>query len=152
MAIDYNKFDKTIDVKGLKNDIEEVEKNGGSVGDYPEIPDGSYEVKVAKLELDASKKGDPMVVCWFEIIAGELKGQKLFWYQVITQGFQIHKVNTFLRSLDIGLEINFDTYSQYGQLLLDIHEEIDGKLEYLIELTTDKKGYKTYEVLEVYDV
>lgn len=151
MAIDYNKFDKTIDIEGLKDDLQEVEKNGGNTGDYPDIPDGSYEVKITKLELVASKKGDPMVSCWFEILTGDYKGRLLFMNQVVTQGFQIHKVNTFLKSLDSGVEIKFDTYSQYGQMLLDIHEEIDGKLEYLIKLSTDKKGFNNYTVEEVYD-
>lgn len=147
----FKKFDKTVDVEGLKKDVKEAEANGGN-GDYPEVPAGEYEVKVIKLELVASKKGDPMVSCWFEILAGEYKGSKIFMNQVVTQGFQIHSANIFLRSLDSGVEVEFDTYSQYGEMLMDIHEAIDGKLEYVLNYGVNSKGYNTFEITEIFEV
>lgn len=66
MAIDYSKFDKQVDVEGLKKDVKEAQENGGS-GDYKEVPFGDYEVSVDKMELSESKKGDPMVSIWFKI-------------------------------------------------------------------------------------
>ena len=41
-----------------------------------------------------------------------------------------YKVNEFLRSLDTGLEVQFENFQQYGNLLMDIHELINGRLEY----------------------
>lgn len=149
--IDYKKWDKSVDIEGLKNDVKEAEENGGS-GEYKEVPEGSYEVQIEKLDLVASKAGDPMVSIWFKIISGEFKGSRLFWNQVITQGFQIHKVDEFLRSLDSGVDVEFESYSQYGEMLLDIHEAIDGKLEYAIDYSVDSKGFGKFEITEIFEV
>lgn len=149
MAIDYSKFDKAVDLEGLKNDVKDAEENGG---DYKDVPAGAYEVAIDKLELVASKNGDPMVSCWMKILAGEFKGSRIFMNQVITLGFQIHKVDEFLRSLDSGIAIEFESYSQYAQMLLDIHEDINGKLEYGVKYGQDSKGFNTFEITDVYEV
>lgn len=116
-------------------------------GNFREVPHGEYEVSVEKLELKSSKKGDPMVSVWFKVVAGEYKGCHIFMNQVITYGFQIHLMNEFLRSMDTGLEIEFVQYSQYGQLLMDVAEAIDGKLEFAIAYG-EKKGFNTFENIE----
>lgn len=148
--MDYSKFDKACDIEGLKKDTEEVEKNGG--GDYKEVPVGQYEVKVDKMELVESKKGDPMVSIWFKVLAGDYKGSLIFFNQVITQGFQIHTVNKLLRDMTDDPDIKFESYSQYGQMLMDIHEIIDKTLEFVLEYGENKKGYKTYKITEVFEV
>ncbi len=151
MAVDFDKFDKSVDLEGLNKDVEEAEKNGGT-GEYRDVPLGDYEVKIEKMELTESKKGDPMVSIWFKILAGEYKGSMLFLNQVITQGFQIHIVNELLRSMmDDGSAVKFESYSQYGQMLMDIHEMVDGNLEFAIEYG-EKKGFKTFNITDVYEV
>lgn len=145
---DFSKFDKQVDIEGLKHDIQDAAENGG--GDFKEVPLGTYEVKIKKLELKASKKGDPMVSCWMQILAGEYKGSMLFMNQVITRGFQVHIVNDFLRALDSGLAISFESYSQYGSLLMDIAEAIDGKREYALEYG-EKNGFNTFKITEVFE-
>jgi hypothetical protein len=149
MANIWEKFDKTIDVEGLQKDILEAAKNGTN---FREVPHGEYEVKIEKLELVESKAGDPMVTVWFKVLAGDYKGSMIFMNQVITKGFQIHIMNEFLRSLDSGYDVEFKSYSQYGQLLMDIHEAIDGRLEYGLIYGEGKKGFSTYEITDVYDV
>ena len=150
MAIDFSKFDKSVDIEGLKHDVQEAQENGGT-GEYKEVAFGTYEVKVSKMELTESKKGDPMVSIWFKILEGEFKNSNLFFNQVITQGFQIHIVNELLRSMDTGLDIEFESYSQYGQLLLDVHEAIDGNLEFGIKYE-DNKGFAKYTITDVFEV
>lgn len=149
MANIWEKFDKAIDVEGLQKDVQEAAKNGAN---YREVPHGEYEVKIEKLELVESKAGDPMVTVWFKVLAGDYKGSMIFMNQVITKGFQIHIMNEFLRSLDSGYDVEFRSYSQYGQLLMDIHEAIDGELEYLLKYSEGKKGFSTYEITDVYEV
>ena len=149
MANIWEKFDKAIDVEGLQKDIQEAAENGAN---FREVPHGEYEVKIEKLELVESKAGDPMVTVWFKILTGEYKGCMIFMNQVITKGFQIHLMNEFLRSLDSGYDVEFRSYSQYDQLLMDIHEAIDGQLEYGLKYGEGKKGFNTYEITDVYDV
>ena len=153
MTYDYSEFDKKIDTQGLKEDISEIEKGNNKNNNNEEVPVGDYEVKVVKLELVPSKKsGDPMVSAWFEILSGNYNGRYLFMNQVVTSGMGIHVANKFLRSLDSGLDVAFDTYKQYGQLLTNIHKAIDGKLEYVMNFALDKKGYKVYTIKEIFEV
>lgn len=147
----FDKWNKNIDTENLAKDVEEAETNGGS-GTYKEVPVGKYEVKIDKMELKESSKGDPMFFCQFRIVHGEFENSCLFMNQVITQGFQIGIVNDLLRSLEVfeDSEIVFKNYAQYNDLILDIMEELDkAKAEFLIEYK-EKKGFANYKVIEVY--
>lgn len=147
----FDKWNKAIDVEGLAKDTKEVEANGGT-GDYAEVPVGTYEVKIEKMELKESSKGDPMFSAWFRIIQGDWKNNLLFMNAVITQGFQIGNVNRFLRSLDAVEEVEFKDYAQYNDLIMDIMEAIDeAGLEYLLEYKKNNKDFPVYTVKEVYE-
>lgn len=148
----FEKWDKAIDTEGLAKDTKEAEANSGNSGDYEEVPVGTHEVKIEKMELKPSSKGDPMFVAWFRILQGEHKNQLLFMNQVITQGFQIGQVNKFLRSLDVVDEVEFKNYGQYNDLIMDIFEEVDGNLEFLLEYKKSKKDFPIYTIKEVYEV
>lgn len=144
----FKKFNDTVDMEGLKKDMQEVEEKGT---DYKEAPPGEYEVTITKLEPNISKNGRPMVTVWMKILDGEYKNSMLFYNQVIDAAFGLHKANEFLRSLDSGLEIEFVHFEQYEQLLLDVHEAIDQKLEYAVEYG-QKKGFGTFKINEVFEV
>lgn len=150
MAIDFSKFDKSMDLDGLKNDIAAANENDNN---FKEVPHDDYEVEIVKLELTESKKHDPMVSCWMKILEGEYKGSMIFMNQVVTQGFQIHIVNNFLRDLVDGMNINveFVSYVQYAELLLDISEAINDKREYLVTYG-ERKGFNTFEIQKAYDL
>lgn len=150
MANIWDKFDKEIDTKGLEIDVKEAAKNGG--GSFEEVPHGTYEVAVDKMELTESKKGDPMVTIWFKILEGKFKGSRIFYNQVITQGFQIHFANELLRGMDSGSTIEFSSYKQYGELLMDVMEAIDETLEFELEYTEGKKGFSNYKISDVFEV
>lgn len=144
--MDFSKFDKMVDLEGLKKDIED-----SASGDFKEVPHGNYEVAINKLELGESKKGDPMVKIWFKILAGEYNGSLLFMNQVITRGFQIHIVDEFLRSLETDIEIHFESYSQYNELLMDVFEAVDGNFEYGLQYG-ENKGFDTFKITDVFEV
>lgn len=148
MATVWEKFNKTIDLGALKEDLKAAQENKQ---EFRDVPKGDYEVKIEKLELAESKNGNPMMVCWMKILDGEYKNQKLFYNQVIHIGFGIHKACEFLRSLDSGIDVRFEDYAQFNEMLLDIHEVIDGKFEYALIYGEDKKGYSTYEIKVVFE-
>lgn len=141
----WEKFDKEID-KDMQKKIEEAENS-----EYVEVPLGDYEVKVDNMELKISKSGNPMVSIWFRIVAGDYNNNLLFMNQVINQPFQIGLANKILRALDPNKEVEFQSYSQYANLIMDIYEEIDGKFEYAIRYG-EKKGFSTFEVLDIFEV
>lgn len=146
----WDEFDKNIDTEGLVKDVEEAAENGGR----REVPHDTYEVEVTKLELvKAKKSGDPMVTCWMKIVAGEYKNSMIFMNQVVTQGFQIHIANEFMRALVAEMadpiDITFKTYSQYGNMIMDVMEAIDNNFEYKVRYY-DSKGYNAFAIEEVY--
>lgn len=156
---DWSKFDKEIDLDGLQDDLNEIEENGG-FGDFEPIPDGEYEVYVEKMELTQSKKGDPMLTIWFKILEGEYEGQRIFYNKVMQPqnerafAFQVHQNNEMLRALwDCDKDdVQFKGFADYANLIMDIHEDIDGRFEYLLEKKTDDKGFDQFKILEVYEV
>ena len=145
----FAKFDKQFDVKGLKEDLKSVSTN---TADYKEVPFGTYEVAIEKLELVESKSGKPMVSCWMRVLEGEYKNSMLFMNQVIHAAFGLHMANEFLRSLGTALEVTFDNFSQYHNLLLNIHEAIDGNFEYAVEYGETSKGFSTFKITDVFEV
>ena len=153
MGTIFDKWNKNIDVAGLQKDIAEADQQSGS-GDYKEVPDGTYEVKIDKMELKESSKHDPMFFCQFRILQGDFKNSCLFMNQVITQGFQIGQVNRFLRSLQVFEDdaVEFKDYAQYNDLILDVMEEVDAQgLEYLVEYKKSKKDFPIYTIKDVYE-
>ena len=111
-----------------------------------------YEVSVDKMELTESKKGSPMVSIWFKILNGEYKNSRLFYNQVIDRGFQIHQAKALLISMDSGIDIEFESYTQFAQLLMDVHEAIDNTLEFAVDYGETGKGFKTFKITEVFEV
>lgn len=157
MADLFDKWDKEIDTEGLQKDVEEAAKNGGN---FKEVPPDTYEVCVDKMELVASKKGDPMVSIRFKIVAGEFKNSRIFYNQVVQNGTGIHFNNELLRSMDLdcvhAIEDNggklFKTYKQYAALLMDAAEEIDtNKLTFQLEYGEGKNGFHTYNISDVFE-
>jgi len=146
--MDFSEFDKAFDVAGLKDDIKKAEENGTN---YEEVPVGQYEVKIEKMELKKSKKGEPMFTCWFKILAGEYKDKIIFMNQLLKEGFHFHIVNQFLKSLDTGKEIVFDSFNQYGNLIYDVKEEIEKQvLEYGLEYSKKDNKYAQFKITEVF--
>ena len=154
----WDKFDKQVDLEALQGDVKDVEENGG--GDFEPLPDGQYEVAVEKMEMGESKKGDPMLTIWFQILTGEYEKQRLFYNKVMQPqndnafGFQVHQNNEMLRGLwDCEKdEVKFTSFKDYADLVLDIHEDIDGQLEYLLEKETNKDGFDNFKIVEVFEV
>ena len=144
----FEKWNESTDLKGLQDDIKDAQDNNK---EFEKVPHGEYEVKIDKMELKASKKGDPMVSIWFTILEGKYKKSKLFLNQVITQGFQIHIVNELLKSMGTDLAIEFVDYKQYADLLLDVAEECDANnLEFALKYE-DNKGYDKFTITEVFE-
>lgn len=131
---------------------EEVDALDRGENSFEDVPVGDYEVKIDKMELKASKsKGDPMLSVWFKILEGSHKNSMIFMNQVIVKPFQIHLANEFLRSLDSGVDIRFQDYGQYNDLVMDVKEEVDkAKLEYHLEYGEDGQ-YKTFKIAEVFE-
>lgn len=127
---------------GLRDLQNDIAAQNTKTGDFVEVPHGDYEVKVVKIELGQSKKELPMAKVWFEILAGEYKGQKIFMNQMLTSAFGFHKMNEFLNSLETGVTVLFENFGQYADLFAQIFAEVDGKAEYQLSYTANPKNEK----------
>ena len=146
----FEKFNSMIDVAGLKQDVATA---ASSTGDFVDVPKGDYEVKVVKIELgetgEKSKTpGMPMAKVWFEVLTDEYKGQKIFMNQMLTTGFGIHKMNELLNSLETGIPVVFENFTQYADLFKQIFEAVDGRAEYQLSYGENNKGYSTYTIVQ----
>lgn len=154
-------------LEGIQKDVQEAAENGKK---FDEVPLGTYEVSIEKMELKSTKvdknsddpkkrTARPMVSVWFNIVEGKFKGQKIFMNQVIDPasehcGLQIHNTNEFLRSLIKECEnapvVEFKSFAQYNDLIMDIHELIADSFEYSLKYGQTKKGYSTFDILKIY--
>lgn len=146
----FERFNSMFDLAGLKQDIENAASNDG---DFVEVEDGNYEVKVTKLELSqtgekSKNPGMPMLKAWFDILAGPFKGQKIFMNQMLTTGFGIHKANQLLTDLESGVPVTFENFDQYHNMLEQIFAAIDGTGEYELAYGHNNKGYATYQIVQ----
>jgi hypothetical protein len=150
MSIDFKKFNEQFPADKMKEELKEAKENSGS-----NLPDGEYTCKLEKMELGESSKGALMIKAQFRITKGEHKKQCIFKNCVLTgtknDGFMLHKANEFLESLDSGIDVTFEDWEQYNDLILDIAEAIqDDGLTYVIVLDTDGK-YQNMEIVDILD-
>ena len=118
--------------------------------DSKEIPYGFYEVKIIKLEFTKHKSnGRPTLICCFEILTGKHKGKLIFMSKLINSAIALHKCNEFLRSLS-RLPVSFETFAQYGGLIMDIFNEIKDTREYSLHYSKDARGLDSYRIDHVF--
>lgn len=152
--MDFSKFDKEIDLDQLTADTAEAVKNGG-FGDFPEIPKGTYIVKLENLELGATKDNRPMLKGQFKIQEGEFKNSCLFYNRVLygtkNDGNMIASAIGFLNKLEPSDDVDdveFESYSQFADLVLDIAEDV-AELEY--EVAYDPKAFNNISITDVFE-
>lgn len=148
----FERFNAMVDVEGLKKDVEAA---GANTAEFVEVPKGDYEVKIVKIELgetgERSKTpGMPMAKVWFEVLAGEFKNQKIFMNQMLTSGFGIHKMNELLESMETGIPVVFENFTQYNELFAQIFDAVDGKAEFQLAYGENNKGFSTYTIVQRY--
>lgn len=150
MAIDFSKYDKQTDLEGLKEDTQKAIENGG---EFEEVPTGTYEVSISELELTMSKSDKPMVKIWYTILDGEYENNKIFQYQLVDTGQKLAIIKPLLEKLTEGeIDVTFESFAQYANLIEEIKDFIENNsLEYSLEYGENKKGFKTYRILEVFE-
>lgn len=150
MAIDFSKYDREADLEGLKEDTQKAIENGG---EFEEVPPGTYEVAVSELELTMSKKDKPMVKIWYTILSGDYENNKIFQYQLVDTGQKLAIIKPLLEMLSDGeIEVSFESFAQYANLIDEIKDFTEeNSLEYSLEYGENKKGFKTYKILEVFE-
>ena len=155
----FDKYAKKINAEELAESQKEINQNAQGSGNYPEVPVGKYEVKIEKMEAKMSSKGNPMVSIWFKILTGGYKDSMIFYNGVFHEDWMRHRVVDMLSAIlddethkaAINLILKDNDINEVHNFVMDIHEQVDGHFEYLLDYGM-KKGFNTYTIEEVYDV
>lgn len=149
--MDFSKFDKEIDMDELKKDVEAAAENNQQ---FEETPKGTYVAKVENLEIGETKDGRPMLKAMFRITEGDYTKRCLFLNRVLygtkNDANMIASAIGFLNSLDSGIEIDFNGYADFSDLVLDVFEEIENTLEY--EVDYDPDAFQSISIKDVFEV
>lgn len=148
MAVDFSKLDKEVDQAQLRRDVEEAKNNSG------DVPKGTYIVGFDKMEIKATKDGRPMFFIQARVKEGDQKNKCLFMNCVIygtkNDGSMIQSVLTLLDKLETQIVPEFNGYQDFVELVADIYEEIQGKVE--AEVYYDADAFNSISIKEVFDV
>lgn len=155
----FDKYANKINQEELAASQKEIQDNANGGGQREEVPIGKYEVKVDKLECKKAKSGNLMVSIWFRILEGKFEKSVIFYNGVFYEDWMRHRVAKMLsdlladgdRTAEINLILKSNDMDLINDFCMDIHEAIDGKLEYLLNYG-ESKGYKTYAIDEVFEV
>ena len=153
--MDFSKFDQQVDTAKLAADAAEAAQNGGG---YAAVPNGEYTVKIDKLEIGETKDGRPMLKGQFRILEGAHAKACLFYNRVLfgtkNDAAMIGAAISFLKSLEAmdqdghPILVEFQSYSQFNDLVMDIAEAIDAdELEYVVAY--DEKAFNNIVEAEV---
>jgi hypothetical protein len=155
----FDKYASKINADDLKASQQEIQANANGGGNREEVPVGKYEVKVEKLECKTAKtSGNLMVSIWFRILKGKFEKSVIFYNGVFYEDWMRHRVAKILsdllddgdRTAEINLILKSNNMQMINDFCMDIHETIDGCMEYLLDYGLSK-GYNTYAIEEVYD-
>ena len=158
MAVDFSAFDAKMD-PNLQDDVKNAKE-------YEDVPNGDYIVSVDKMEVKTTKAGDKLMFAVQMSIKensdgskSNQKGRKIFFNRVISgnrvseswnDGKAIKSVITWLDKLGTDLIPEFVNYSDFAELVLDIFQEIQGKVE--LDVTYKASDFNPVNINEVYDI
>lgn len=155
MAVDFNKWDEEFNAKELEEKAKKASEN-----EFAEIPDGTYIVAVAKMEIgetgaQSKKPGSPMLKVQLKIKDGDFAKQCIFQNFVLVpttangDNYGLHRAKEFLRGLDVLESIEFTGFADFNEMILDIMEGIEeDKLAYEIDYKV-KNGFGNVEIKDV---
>lgn len=158
MAVDFSAFDAKMD-PNLQDDVKNAKE-------HEDVPNGDYIVSVDKMEVKTTKAGDKLMFAVQMSIKensdgskSNQKGRKIFFNRVISgnrvseswnDGKAIKSVITWLDKLGTDLIPEFVNYSDFAELVLDIFQEIQGKVE--LDVTYKASDFNPVSINEVYDI
>lgn len=150
----WAEFDKKVNCEELNKELNTVRDNDF---DNESVPHGKYEVKIERMELKESKKGYPMLSVMFRIVGESENNRCIFMNQVAYMGdtndkYRLKSVFEFLDSLDSSVTVGaFNGIQALSDTIDKVFNAIDQNgLEYLLKYS-ERKGFDTFEILEVFE-
>lgn len=147
------RFNTSVDLQGIRKDLFDMSGDSKKQEVHEKVPYGTYEVRVEKMEIKESKKGDPMFSVWFRIIDGQYKNGMIFFNKLLTKGFLISACNDLMKSFKTGINIEFEDFIQYNDVIQNVFKKINNDgLEFAIEYSDNGRGYGDIQVTDVFEI
>jgi len=159
MSVDFKKFDELVNQKELTKQMEEADS-------YDDVPAGTYMIKIDKMEIKPTKKGDGLnfavQAAIIETIDAPKKQdkRKIFFNRKIcgnktsdkwNDGKAIKSVITWVeKMLDKDDNLEFTSYSQFADDILDIYQDICPSISLKVDYKPD--DFNPIEIVDVYDL
>ena len=154
MAVDFSAFDNKVDLNALQAEVEKADLSA-----FEDVPDGTYIVSIEKMEIKETKAKDKlMFAVQCKIKEGQHKGRLLFFNRVISgnktsekwnDGKAIKSVCTWLDKLETETVPEFYNYADFADMVLDIFQEVQGKVELEVEWVA--KDFNPITISGVFD-
>lgn len=160
MSVDFAKFDKLVNQKELKQQME-------TAPEYDDVPKGTYKCSIEKMEVKPTKAGDKVLFAVQLKIKETVDAPKkqdnryIFFNRVIfgnkttdkwNDGIAIKGIITWIEKLlaegDDGLE--FKNYSEFADDVLDVYQDIHNAIEILVKYDPD--AFNSVTIEDVYDL
>ena len=158
MAVDFSAFDEKMD-PNLQNDVKNAKE-------YADVPNGDYIVGIDKMEVKLTKDQKKLMFAVQMSIKENAdgtkcnqKGRKIFFNRVISgnrnsenwnDGRAIKSVITWLEKLGTEIVPEFVNYSDFAEMVLDMFQEVQGKVELDVKYEADT--FNPVTINEVYDL
>lgn len=158
MGIDFEKFNKMVDNKELKKQMD-------AAPEYDDVPKGKYLCDIDKMEIKETKNKDKLM---FSVQLGitetidapkKQDKRKIFFNRVIcgnkttdkwNDGVAIKGVVSWIEKLlDEGDTLEFKNYSQFAEEVLDIYQDICPQVE--VQVAYDPDAFNPVTIEEVFD-
>lgn len=156
--MDFNKFDKLVNK-------DELQKQMNAAPEFDDVPKGTYMAVVDKMEVKPTKAGDKLMFAVQMGITDTIDApkkqnkRKIFFNRVIcgnknserwNDGVAIKGVISWIEKLlDEGDSIEFKSYSQFADEVLDIYQDVCPEIEVKIEYDPD--AFNPITIVEAFD-
>ena len=159
MAVDFSKFDQTINKEQLRKDME-----AASNQEFDEVPKGTYIISIDRMEVKPTKAGDKLMFAVQanikETVSAPKKQdkRKIFFNRVIcgnrvtekwNDGAAIKGVITWIEDLT-GEKLEFVSYSQLSEDVVSVVQDFADVMEAKVEY--DPEAFNPISIKEVFDV
>lgn len=158
MSVDFKKFDSMINKDELKKQMD-------AAPEFDDVPKGTYICDIEKMEVKATKAGDKLMFATqlgiVETVEAPKKQdkRKIFFNKVISgnkttekwnDGVAIKGVITWLEKLlDEEESLEFTSYSQFAEDVLDIYQDICPHIQ--IQIKYDPEAFNPVSIEDVFD-
>lgn len=158
MSVDFNKFDQMVN-------NEELKKQMDAAPEYDDVPKGTYMCDIDKMEIKETKAGDKLMLAVqmgiTETIDAPKKQdrRKIFFNRVIcgnkntekwNDGIAIKGVISWIEKLlDEGDTLEFKSYGQFADEVLDIYQDICPNIS--VKIDYDPDAFNPVTIVEVFD-